>query len=446
MIKNNGDMIKGILVLAIPAMIENILQVLIGLVDTYFISKLGSEAIGGVGVTNLTVNIYMAFFQAIGIGTTAILTRSIGGKDIKRANTVVEQSIIFSTAIGLFFGIINLLFSENILVFLGIKNNILEYALPYFRSVSIPIIFLCLMTILSSILRGMGDTKNPMIVATISNIINIILNYILMFGIFNFKGLGILGAGIATTISRIIGVILLIIIINKSNTEINIRKIKYWNINKKSMIDIAKLGLPAGIERLIMRFGQLIYGKMVIQVGVQAYAAHNIAGQIESFSYLPAMAFGISASTLVGQSLGSSEVEKAEKYGKLSYMLSTLFMVIIGVFFYIFAPNLARIFSKDVTIIDSVIRVLRLIALFQPMLASTQVITAALQGAGDTKFPMYSTFFGIWGIRVLGVYLLKTYGNLTILGVWLMYAIDITFRGTLLMLRFKKGNWKNIKI
>ena len=195
-----------------------------------------------------------------------------------------------------------------------------------------------------------------------------------------------------------------------------------------------------------MRSGQLIYGGMIIKIGTEAYAAHNIAGTIETFSYLPGMGFGIAAATLVGQSLGANKSDEAQRYGWMSYYIATGFMIVVGAVFYVFSPFLARLFTQDPMVIDLVVKVLRIIALFQPFLCVTLVLTAALQGAGDTKFPMYSTFIGIWGIRILGVYILGMKLGLGLTGVWLAYAADIIIRGVILILRFIRGNWKKVNV
>lgn len=438
--------IVTIMALALPTMVENILQVVIGFVDTYFIGKIGTEAIAGVGVTNLIMNIYIAFFLALGVGTTAIVSRNIGANNIENANDSVRQSIIIALGIGIVCGIINFVFSKNILLLLGAEVRVIQYALPYFFAVAVPAIFLCLMMVLSSSLRGAGDTKTPMKIAIVANIINIVLDYVLIFGIFNFEGLGILGAGIATTVSRVVGVVLLLKKINSNNTKIHIDIFSKWIINKEILKSIIKIGVPAALEKLIMRFGQLVYGGMIIKIGTESYAAHNIAGTIETFSYLPGMGFGVAAATLVGQNLGAKKTDEAHKVGLISYFLSTVFMVIMGVAFYIFAPFLAGLFSEDLEVIDLVVKVLRIIALVQPFLCITLVITSALQGAGDTKFPMYSTFIGIWGVRVLGIYLLGIKLNMGLVGVWLAVSLDIIVRGIILMIRFMKGKWKEIKI
>lgn len=438
--------IRTIVFLAMPAMIENVSQVLIGVVDTYFVGKLGTEAIAGVGVTNLTMNVYISFFLALGIGTTAVVARYIGAKDKKNANDALKQSLIMSIIIGLIFGLVNFIFAEEILQLLGAESRVIEYALPYFLAVAVPSVFLCMNMVLASALRGAGDTKTPMKIALLANIVNALLDYILIFGILNFDGLGILGAGLATTTSRIISVALLLGKIKGKETGINLSLRKEWNINRKMMRSITKISLPAAIERLIMRSGQLIYGGMIIKIGTEAYAAHNIAGTIETFSYLPGMGFGVAAATLVGQNLGRKRKEEAHRVGLISYFISTIFMVAVGMGFYVFAPVLAGLFTTDPEVIGQVVKVLRIIALFQPFLGITLVITAALQGAGDTKFPMYSSFIGIWGVRVVGVYLLSIRGDYGLVGVWTAYAIDVTLRGLILMVRYQKGKWKEIRI
>lgn len=438
--------IKNVTILALPVIIENILQILLGTTDTFFASRLNDTAIAGIGVTNLIINIYIAFFTAIGVGTTVIVSRNIGLNNKEKANDTVKQSIILATVISLVIGFISLVFSKYILIMLGATNEVLEYALPYFNVVSVPCIFLSLSLTLSSSLRGAGDTKTPMIATTISNVVNIVLNYILMFGIFNFKGLGILGAGLATTIARIVSVLILIYAITKGKSPLKINLFNNWRIDKSLIINISKIGIPAGIEKLIMRCGQLVYGSIIISLGTSSYIAHNIAGTIESYSYLPAMGFGIAATTLIGTSLGENKIEDAKKYGVLANLLSTIVMVIIGLVFFIFAPSLASIFTNDIKVQNLVVLVLRIIAIFQPFLSITMVISSALQGAGDTKFPMYSTLVGIWGVRVLFGYIFAVIFKLGLVGIWLAYSLDIVIRGIILLVRFLRGNWSKIEI
>lgn len=444
--KNLYKDIKYILYLAIPVILENILQTLLGTTDTLFAGRLSPNAIAGVGATNLIMNIYIAFFTFIGVGVSVIIAINVGAGNERKANEVVKQSIILTMLICSGLGIISLVFNKQILMVLGLNTSVLKYAIPYFKAVGIPNVFLCLTMVLGSALRGAGDTKRPMFSGIIANILNIILNYILIFGIFNFHGLGIVGAGLATTIARIVSSIILLSYFLSGTTILRIDIKNKWHIDKNILYSIIKIGGPAGVEKLVMRIGQLVYGFIIIFLGTYAYTAHNIAGTIESYSYLPAMGFAVVASTMVGQNLGRNNIADARKYAILSNILSTIFMVMIGIAFYIGVPFIAREFTNNIEVQRLVISVVRIIAIFQPFLSLSFVISSALQGAGDTKFPMYLTLIGIWLIRVMLGYILAIVFHMGLIGIWIAYSIDITFRGIILLIRFLRGQWQKIII
>lgn len=438
-VKRNKDNIITIFLLAMPVIIENILQTLLGTVDTYFAGQISDSAIAAISVTNLIVNVFIAFYTAISIGTSAIISRNVGRCDFQEANATIKQSNILGIIIGILVGIVNLIFYKPILMISGASNEILSYTVPYYMVVVVPSVFLCLSLILSSCLRATKDTITPMIATGIANVLNIFLNYI-----FIKLGFGIMGLGLATTISRMVNVfILLLKLVNGSVIKLDLTNIK---IKKDILNSIMRIGIPAGVEKLVMRLGQLVYNSMIISIGISAYVAHNIAGNIESYSYIPAMGLGVATATLVGISLGEDNTKKAKNIVFLSDFIATIFMISIGIIFFIFAPQFARIFTGTKEIQEMVVKVLRLIALFQPFAAITQIFTSALQGAGDTKFPMYATLIGIWCGRVAVGYLLGVTFGLGLLGVWLGYALDITIRGIILLNRFLNGKWQKISI
>lgn len=437
--RNNKKIIIVIFSLAIPVIIENILQSLLGTLDTYFAGQINDSAIAAISVTNLIVNIFIAFFTAVSIGTGAMVSRNFGRKDYKEANNAIKQSIIIGIILGGIIGLINLVFYKPILLISGVSPELISYTVPYYMTVAVPLIFLCLSIILSSCLRSTKDTKTPMIAAVITNVLDIVLNVI-----FIKLGLGIFGLALSTTIARIVNVIILLVKLNKGKeTRLDFRSI---TINKEMITSILKIGIPAGIEKLVMRIGQLVYNSMIISIGVATYVAHNIAGNIESYIYIPAMGIGVATSTLVGISLGENNIKKANSMVFLSDIIATIFMILIAIVVFIFAPQFSRLFTETKEIQDMAVKVLRLIALFQPFAALTQIITGALQGAGDTKFPMYATLIGIWCGRVGLGYLLGIVFGLGLFGVWIGYALDITFRGIILLKRFLNGKWQKIVI
>ena len=432
--------IFSVLSLAFPIIIENILQTLLGTTDTYFAGQLTDTAIAGISVTNIVMNIFISFFTAISIGTTAIVSRNYGKKDFSKANHSIAQALLLAVFLGGAVGLLCLLFYKPILRLSGADATVMRYAAPYFLIVAVPSVFLCLQQVLASCLRAMQDTRSPLYATGTANLLNIILN-----ACFIHWGWGVVGLALATTLSRIISMLLLFYRLYHHDPRITLR-LADFKIHKKTMQALLTVGIPAGVEKLIMRIGQLIYNGMIISIGVNAYVAHNIAGTIESYSYIPAMGFGLAISTLVGTALGEQNPRQAVQNTWLGYLLSTLCMVVIGALFYIFASPLAALFTSTTETQDMVVSVLRIIALFQPFSALVQVMTSALQGADDTKFPMYATLIGIWGIRLGIGYGLAVSMNLGLQGVWYAYALDLVVRGIILLIRFQRGKWQSIAV
>lgn len=438
-IKNKNNIIT-IITLAIPVIIENILQTLLGTVDTYFAGQINDNAIAAIGVTNLIMNVFIVFFTAISVGTSAVIARNFGKKEMNKVKEAITQSIFLGIIISLIVGLINIFFYGVILKVCGATHEILDLTVSYYLVVAVPIIFLCLSLILSSCLRSIKDTKTPMIATAFANVLNIILNII-----FIKMNMGIIGLALATTISRCMNMVILLIKLRIRHIDIRLNKEVIIG-GKDTLRSIIKIGAPAGIEKLIMRLGQLVYNSMIISIGVSAYVAHNIAGNIESYTYIPALGFGVATATLVGISLGEGDNEKSKEIVYLADVIATIFMVIIGILLFIFAPQIVKIFTNTIEVQIMVVNVLRLIALFQCFIAITQIFTSALQGAGDTKFPMYSTLIGIWGVRVGIGYFLGVVMSLGLFGVWIAYVLDIILRAFLLMIRFSHGKWKSIAI
>lgn len=212
------------------------------------------------------------------------------------------------------------------------------------------------------------------------------------------------------------------------------------------LITIAKIGVPSGIEKLIMRSGQLVYNGMIIALGTTAYVAHNIGGTIENYAYIPAMGFGMAVATMVGISLGENDPGKARKLTFLTSGMNIILMSLIGAVFFILAPQLVALFTATPEVQQQAVIVLRFIAFFQPFAALTQTCANALYGAGDTKLPMYATLIGIWGIRVGGGYFFAVVLGYGLLEVWGGYALDIAIRGIVLLIRFMRGKWQQVKI
>lgn len=426
-----------ILSLAVPAMIENTLQTVVGFVDTLFVSKLGLAEVTAVGVANTVLAVYIAIFMAIGVGTSSLIARHIGAGDIVLAKGVAKQSTIISAIIGLLFGVISFFFAESLLRMMGAEPKVVADGAVYFRIVAVPSVFISLMFILGSILRASADTKTPMKVSWWINIIHIGLDYVLIFGLLGWSGLGIAGAAWATVIVRIIGTLALYFYIQRSRMAFSLRKDLFLH-TKSFTMPILQLSTPAAIERLIMRLGQVLYFGLIVRIGTETYAAHTIAGNIETFSYMPGYGLAIAATTLVGQQIGAGRKKEAYEYGMLTTGIAVIFMSFIGILLFFLSPWFAAWFTTDKHAIEMVVTALRIDAFAQPALAVGLVLAGALQGAGDTKSPMYSTTIGMWIIRVIGVYVLGIQLGMGIAGIWLSILVDLLVRAIFLLFRFRK--------
>ncbi|MET3698468.1 putative MATE family efflux protein [Bacillus oleivorans] len=434
--KTAKQKVMVILSLAVPAMIENILQTVVGFVDTLFVARLGLNEVTAVGIANTIIAVYMAIFLAIGVGASSLIARSIGAGDLAKAKGYAKQSTWISIVIGIIFGIISYFFAEPLLTLMGAEPEVLKDGVIYFRIVAVPSIFISLMLIFGSILRAAGDTKTPMKVSLWINFIHIGLDYVLIFGMFGFNGLGVAGAAWATVIVRIIGTIALYRSIQKSKVNFSVFKITIISKNPLTA-SIIKLAIPTAAERLIMRLGQVLYFGLIVRIGTETYAAHTIAGNIEMFSYMPGYGLAVAATTLVGQSIGARHHLDAYKYGILTSGIGILIMSVGGVLLFLLSPWMATWFTTEPTAIDMVVTALRIDAFAQPALAVGLILAGALQGIGDTKSPMYSTAIGMWVIRIVGVYILGIQLGMGIAGVWLSIAIDLFVRAIFLLFRFK---------
>jgi putative MATE family efflux protein len=442
--ESNSQILKTIFLLAMPAVIENFFQTILGFVDTLFVSKLGLIEVSAVGVTNAILAVYFAIFMSIGISANVLVAKHLGAGNKEKAKEISHQSILLATIIGLLFGFISYFFAEPLLRLMGVEKNVLDPAISYFQIVATPSIFISLMFVLGSILRGNGDTTTPMKISIYINLIHIGLDYIFIFGFFMIPALGLEGAAYATVIARLLGVIGLSFYLIKD------KKVAldpfYWKFKKEIQWNIITLGTPAAGERLVMRIGQVLYFGIIIALGTNTFAAHQIAGNIEVFSYMIGYGFATAATTLVSQKLGANDLDGAKRYANLSIVSGAIFMTFFGILLFVFGEWSAHFFTDNLTVVQQIKTALQIDAFIQPVLAVVLILTGIYQAAENTKFPMYTTTIGIWVIRTLGVYILGVHFDWGISGVWIAIGLDNLFRAIWLWYFYQNHRWlKNSK-
>ncbi|OGO78727.1 MAG: hypothetical protein A2Y23_08605 [Clostridiales bacterium GWB2_37_7] len=449
--------------LAMPAIMEMTMQTLLGFADMAMVGSLGAVAIAAVGLGDAPIMTLMGVFAALSTGTTALVARHIGAKENEKATETARQSLIIGVLAGMMVSSLVWVFASQIIAFMGAQAEAAPYAIQYIKYTGAAMVFLIISVVMGGVLRGCGDTKTPMYANGFANILNIIGNLLLIYSsashVINIPftdyaitlflpgaGMGVGGAALSTALSRFIASMITLYVLFSGKAPIKFTFRDKYKINKDIIKRILNIGTPAALEQLSMRVGQMLYGRKVAMLGTVMYASHRIALTAESVSFMPGFGFALAATTLVGQYLGAKKPEMSEKSGYEANKLALVFMSAIGLVFFFIPELFIRIFTRDPEIVTNASVSLKLVAIAQPFLAAVMVFSGALRGAGDTRYVMMNTLIGVWGIRLLGTYILIDLFNLGLLGAWIGMVADLFVRGTLNFLRFKGGKWKYIRI
>lgn len=303
----------------------------------------------------------------------------------------------------------------------GANEELKETALTYFKIVLGLTPFVALFTAQSASFPAIGDTKTPLWIGIEMNVVHIILDYLLIFGIGSFTGLGLTGASIAMILARLYGFIRLWIKSQQiPSIALKISDIKLQGHLLKSMV---KFAIPATLERLSMRLGQVVYFGLIVRMGVEVYATHNIAGTLTVFAYTIGGGFAIAATTCIGQAIGEKNLSDIKEYRKWSYIQTAISMTLITGILAATSPWVGKLFTQNETVIHLLMIILIIDMISQPFLASVLIDTSVIQAGGNSTFPMIVTMIGIWGVRTLGVYLFAWK-----LRVWITCCLDFNCR------------------
>ncbi len=435
-----------VLGLAGPALVEMFLVSFVSMADMMMVGRVGPAAVTSVGLTNQPMMFFQAVFMALNVGTTALVARSIGAGDHRLTNEAARQTLIFTTILGLLMSAVAYLGAGWVMRFMGAEQDVIEIGVPYFQAMGLGLIFNTLSMAAAAALRGAGDTKSPMTVNITSNVLNLIGCYTLIYGHFGAPALGVLGAGISTTLSRAVGTVLFLYLMFSGGRGIHIGLRDKYRIDWSIMRRIFAVGFPTGIEQVILRGGQVTFARVVAGLGTVGFAAHQIGMNILNLTFMPGQAFAIAATALVGQNLGAGDPEGAEKCAAEARRIGLLVAGSMAVMLFFFGRYLAWMYTNDATVMASTALVLKIYALCQPAQSTAFILAGALRGAGDTKWPLYATAGGVWFLRVALAALFINVFDWGLVGAWLGMAGDQLGRTAVISSRFKSGRWKLARV
>ncbi|MBY4765495.1 MATE family efflux transporter [Streptococcus uberis] len=417
---------KRILQIALPAMAENVLQMLMGVIDNYFVAHISLAAVSGVAIANNIITLYQALFIAMGSAISSLLARSIGQGDEGRELKYMADAIMLTLLLSIFIGLINLVFGRPILVALGARSQVLGNGYSYLLVVGGQMVALAMLTTLGAIVRVKGLAKIPMHVSLLTTILNALMSGLSIY-VFD---LGVLGVAWSTVLSRWIGIMILASFLPMGAI---IRKMKV-----RLNLEMLSLALPAAGERIMMRLGDLFILMIVVHLGTRIVAGNAIGESISQFNYMPGMAVATATLIPIAQFLGSQKDDDIEPFVKEAFKLSTIIMVIFSLFIFLLSSTLIAYFTEDKIASNAARVVLFFSMISAPATSGTLVYTAVWQGLGNSKLPFYATTIGMWFVRILLGYFLAIQLRLGLEGVWLATAMDNSSRWFILKRQFDK--------
>lgn len=436
---------RAVLLLAVPMVLEMIMESLFAIVDMFWVSRLGKEAVAVVGLTESVMTLVYAVAIGISIAATAIVARRIGEKDTERAAQAAGQIIVLGVLVASTLGAVLGYFADDILRLMGAAPEVIELGTTFSRIVFSSSVFVFLLFLINAIFRGAGDAVLAMRTLWFANALNIILGPLFIFGLGPFPEMGVTGAAVATNIGRACGVFYQVwhLVDMKSRVRVYARHMRPVLAELRSIMTTAL----SGMAQLLISTTSWIGLFMILALfGSSAIAGYTIAIRLVMFVLLPAWGLANAGATLVGQNLGAQKPERAEQAVAIATRFNVIFLSAVGVVFVAFSKPIAGIFTQDAEVLLQASRALWIVSLAFPLYAAGMCLGAAFNGAGDTWTPTKLNFVCFWLGQVPLAWILSEILRWGPAGVFASVPISFTVLALWSHVLFKKGKWKEQKI
>ncbi|WP_376791962.1 MATE family efflux transporter [Thermoflexus sp.] len=436
--------LRGVLQLAWPAVLEQLLNIVVDWTDAYLAGHLGTVALAAVGLSGQLINLVAVFFGALGVGATALVARAVGAGDRNQAGRITLQALVSAGAFGFAGTAFAYIGGAWLFAALGAEPAVNTAARTYLNITALSFPAMAILFVGNAALRGAGDTLTPMRTWAVVVFANAIMAWTLSGPWSPFR-LGIVGLAIAAASARVIGAVQVGIRLWRGTPRLALPR-QELGIEGNLLKRILRVGLPAGAEQLLLQLALLNLTGVITGLGTAAYAAHQIGLRVMSLSFLPGWGFAVAASTLTGQALGAKQPEAGKRATFTALLLALILMGTLGLALALGGPLLVDLFTEDPAVIRQGAAALRIAALIQPMMALSFVFSGALRGAGDTRYTLLITATSIWLVR-LPIAILFAHGlGWGLPGAWLGMLADFSVRAMLFGWRFISGAWERVHV
>lgn len=442
----SGSIKRAVVLLAIPMMLEMCMESVFAVVDIYFVSHLGRHATSTVGLTESVITIVYSLAIGISMAATALVARRVGEKNLQAASKAGMQSILISVVITIAVSIPGFIYAADILRIMGAEPATIAIGTGYTRIVMGGSIVIMLLFLINGIFRGAGDAMMAMKSLWIANICNIILCPLLIRGFGPIPAFGLIGAALATTIGRGLGVVYQLYHLFNGQKLVQFT-IKQLTPDFKIIRSVIKVAWPATFQFLIGSGSWIVLASLVVSTGQSAASAgYQIAIRIVMFFLLPAWGLSNAAATLVGQNLGAGQPERAELSVLKTAKYNSIFMASVSLILLGFTPAIISFFTRDAVVAAFAIKAIRIVSSGYIFYGIGMVMTNAFNGSGDTKTPTVINLFGFWCLQIPLAYLLAKTAGMGPTGVFIAIPVAETAITIAAYILFKKGKWKLMKI
>lgn len=442
-------------ILSVPAIAENLLITLVGIIDTAMVGALGAKATTAVALVQSPVWVVNALAAAFNVGCSVLVARYIGAREYDDARRGARETFVLGLGFGIFAFLLMWFLAPFIPVWMGGEPEVCPASTSYLRIVSsgYPLYFMGL--ILCGAIRGSGDTYTPMKITASANLLNIIGNFFLIYEPRTVSllgneiniwgaGFGVDGAAMATAASTAVSGAAALIILMFKGSELKISFRESFKLDKKDLRQIVKVGFPTAVERVTVNLGQVVFIRIVSTLGTVMLAAHHIAVSAESVCYQPGYGMQSAGTMLTGQALGAKNEELAESYSRIVMIMSVAIMAFNAFLMFVFAEPFISLFTPDPEVKANAIVALRIVAFAQPFFGMYIVGTGLLRGLGDVKIAMPVSLICMWFMRIPLAFAAVVILNLGLSGAWIAMIIDLIVRGLFILYRLHSGKWKEM--
>ncbi|MCD4666132.1 MAG: MATE family efflux transporter [Bacteroidales bacterium] len=437
----SGSLKRAIFLLSVPMVLEMVMESVFAVVDIFFVSKLGADAVATVGITESVITLVYAIGIGLSMATTALVSRRIGEKNPEGAAKAAFQSILTGFIVSMAIAVPGVIFSSRLLQLMGASEEIYTSMSGYTSIMLGGNVVIMLLFIINAVFRSAGDAAISMRVLWIANIINLILDPMLIFGIGPFPELGVTGAAIATNIGRGLAVVYQFYLLFSGKRRVRLRT-RNIAIDIPTIKKLVKLSLGGIGQNIIATSSWIGLMRIVSVFGSEAIAGYTIAIRIIIFTLLPSWGISNAAATLVGQNLGAKKPDRAEKAVWVTGKVNMIFMGIVSLFLILFPTTFIRLFIDDANVLISGALSLRIISFGFIGYGLGMVLVQALNGAGDTVTPAKINFFCFWLLEIPLAYLLALKSGYGETGVYYAIIVAETVMTIAAYFMFKRGKWK----